>query len=123
MYAIQIFELDVQQNINRRRNSFPSIFIPGYLSSPALRLLCLRPAVQRQQLLGVSQKSGSGCTTCLHLIPALPKVNLQQETQSHQLLTFQVYLLESIGSPAEGTVKSNQTAHQLISALDHFSTN
>lgn len=62
---------------------------------------------------GVSRQSGSGCTTCLHLPAAIPKVNFQEETQTDELLTLQVDLLESIGSPAGGTVQLKRTAHLL----------
>lgn len=51
----------------------------------ALRLPCLRPAVQLQQLLRVNGQSGSCCTTCLDLWAALQKVKIQLETQISML--------------------------------------
>lgn len=62
---------------------------------------------------GFSRQSGSGCTTWPHLPAAIPKVNFQEETQTDELLTLHVDLLESIGSPAGGTVQSKQTAYLL----------
>lgn len=99
----------------------PGISLRGYLSSPAwVTMFTTRRAATAAALggrwtggWGVSRQSGSGCTTCLHLPAAIPKVNFQEETQTDELLTFQVDLLESIGSPAGGTVQSKRTAHLL----------
>lgn len=103
--------VDVQLNTNTAE-LLPQHIQQRIFRCPALRLLCLWPSVTVTAAAGGSAgRSGSGCTTCLHLLAALSKVKIQQETQIYtlqsQTLTFQIYLSESIRSPAVGPAKSN----------------